>query len=240
MKYDFTGKERDQETSYDYFGARYYDSRIGRWGGVEPLLDNNISFTPYNYCRNNPVILIDPNGAWDEYVNESGEYLGSDNDPNSNEVRVIKKEEWENTSSRKISDVEKRIELQTRGKLLKEYQFGIPISASTWSILESKGVTRLLPYVANRSDYTIWYKPEEGGDLPWPVSPQSDLYTPIDGLNTPTIETDKVYKVPTGYRTWINEEGEPNIIGIPESINFIYGEVNAPDQSGINLRDVYK
>lgn len=48
MRYDFTGKERDDETSYDYFpacrsgsagrGARYYDSRIGRWGQVEPLL----------------------------------------------------------------------------------------------------------------------------------------------------------------------------------------------------------
>gem|GEM_PF-4451752 len=25
-----TGKERDTETGYDYFGARYYDSRIGR------------------------------------------------------------------------------------------------------------------------------------------------------------------------------------------------------------------
>ena len=34
--YKFTGKERDKESSYDYFGARYYDSRVGRWGGVEP------------------------------------------------------------------------------------------------------------------------------------------------------------------------------------------------------------
>lgn len=32
--YKFTGKERDNESTYDYFGARYYDSRLGRWGGV--------------------------------------------------------------------------------------------------------------------------------------------------------------------------------------------------------------
>ena len=33
--YLFTGKERDNEKSgYDYFGARYFDSRIGRWGTV--------------------------------------------------------------------------------------------------------------------------------------------------------------------------------------------------------------
>ncbi len=29
-KFKFTGKERDEESFYDYFGARYYDARIGR------------------------------------------------------------------------------------------------------------------------------------------------------------------------------------------------------------------
>ena len=31
-KFKFTSKERDSESDYDYFGARYYDARIGRWG----------------------------------------------------------------------------------------------------------------------------------------------------------------------------------------------------------------
>jgi len=35
-KYKFTSKERDTETGYDYFGARCYDSRIGRWLSVDP------------------------------------------------------------------------------------------------------------------------------------------------------------------------------------------------------------
>ena len=30
-KYKFTGKERDTETGLDYFGARYYNSELGRW-----------------------------------------------------------------------------------------------------------------------------------------------------------------------------------------------------------------
>ncbi|MCC6865312.1 MAG: hypothetical protein IT280_04050, partial [Ignavibacteria bacterium] len=47
---------------YDYFGARYYDSRIGRWGQVEPLLDKYVNLTPYCYSINNPVIVKDPNG----------------------------------------------------------------------------------------------------------------------------------------------------------------------------------
>ncbi|MCC6865310.1 MAG: hypothetical protein IT280_04040 [Ignavibacteria bacterium] len=62
MKYDFTGKERNDETSYDYFGARYYDSRIGRWGQVDPKYDKYINLTPYLYTANNPIILKDVDG----------------------------------------------------------------------------------------------------------------------------------------------------------------------------------
>jgi YD repeat-containing protein len=63
-RYKFTGKERDKdyENNYDYFGARYYDSRIGRWGGVEPLLDKFVGFTPYGYSLNNPQRLADEDG----------------------------------------------------------------------------------------------------------------------------------------------------------------------------------
>jgi RHS repeat-associated protein len=63
-KYKFTGKERDKdiENNYDYFGARYYDSRIGRWGGMEPLLDKYVGWSPYNYGLCKPVNLLDANG----------------------------------------------------------------------------------------------------------------------------------------------------------------------------------
>jgi RHS repeat-associated protein len=33
----FTGKERDQETGLDYFGARYYGSKIGRFTTTDPV-----------------------------------------------------------------------------------------------------------------------------------------------------------------------------------------------------------
>lgn len=61
-KYKFTGKERDDESSYDCFGVRYYDSRIGRWGGVEVKYSGYEQFSPYQYAGNNPVILSDING----------------------------------------------------------------------------------------------------------------------------------------------------------------------------------
>jgi len=58
----FTGKERDHETGYDYFGARYYDSRIGRWLQTEPLLEKYFQYSQYCYGLNNPIYLIDPDG----------------------------------------------------------------------------------------------------------------------------------------------------------------------------------
>jgi len=61
--YKFTGKESDPETDLTYFGARYYDSALGLWLGVDPLADQMPAWSPFSYCFNNPIILIDPNGA---------------------------------------------------------------------------------------------------------------------------------------------------------------------------------
>jgi RHS repeat-associated protein len=70
--YKFTGKERDSESGNDYFGARYFDSNIGRflspdWSAkVEPVpyskLDNPQSLNLYAYVGNNPVSLVDADG----------------------------------------------------------------------------------------------------------------------------------------------------------------------------------
>jgi RHS repeat-associated protein len=60
--YTFSGKEKDAETGYGYFGARYYDSGLSFWISVDPMSDKYPSMSPYNYCANNPVILVDPDG----------------------------------------------------------------------------------------------------------------------------------------------------------------------------------
>ena len=64
----FTGKERDQETGYDYFGARYYDSRISVWLSPDPLFEKHMQWSPYNYVLRNPVVLIDPDGNDPIYI----------------------------------------------------------------------------------------------------------------------------------------------------------------------------
>jgi RHS repeat-associated protein len=60
--YTFSGKEKDVETGYGYFGARYYDSGLSIWLSVDPMSDKYPSMSPYNYCGNNPIILVDPDG----------------------------------------------------------------------------------------------------------------------------------------------------------------------------------
>lgn len=39
----FTLNERDKENNYDYFGARYYDSRIGIFNSSEPVPSSSFS-----------------------------------------------------------------------------------------------------------------------------------------------------------------------------------------------------
>ncbi len=63
--YKFTGKEKDDETGLYYYGARYYDSNIGRFVGIDPWegdLTDPQSFNKYSYVTNNPLKYVDPSG----------------------------------------------------------------------------------------------------------------------------------------------------------------------------------
>ena len=60
-----TGKERDSETGFSYFGARYYDSDLMTgWLSVDPMADKYPGLSPYAYCAWNPIRLVDPDGRW--------------------------------------------------------------------------------------------------------------------------------------------------------------------------------
>ena len=59
----FTGKEKDSETGFYYFGARYYDPALsGLFLSIDPMADKYPSISPYAYCAWNPVKLVDPEG----------------------------------------------------------------------------------------------------------------------------------------------------------------------------------
>ena len=61
--FTFTGKEKDPETGYSYFGSRYLDHELmTMWLSVDPMADKYPSISPYAYCAWNPVKLVDPDG----------------------------------------------------------------------------------------------------------------------------------------------------------------------------------
>ncbi len=42
------------------FGSRYYSSDLSIWLSVDPQASKYPSTSSYTYCRNNPIILMDP------------------------------------------------------------------------------------------------------------------------------------------------------------------------------------
>ncbi|WP_041252042.1 RHS repeat-associated core domain-containing protein [Flavobacterium indicum] len=63
-KYKFNGKELDEETGFYYYGARYYNPKFSVWLSTDPLAEKYPDFNPYNYCMQNPINLIDPDGRY--------------------------------------------------------------------------------------------------------------------------------------------------------------------------------
>ena len=74
-RYKFSAKEKDDETGYSYFGARYYDSNLSVWLSVDPMASERSWVSPYSYCQWNPVVRIDPNGELDETNMDEWEVL---------------------------------------------------------------------------------------------------------------------------------------------------------------------
>lgn len=62
-KFHFTGKECDFESGYDYFGARYYNNKLGLWNSVDSLKDKYPGWSPFNYTLGNPILLTDSDGS---------------------------------------------------------------------------------------------------------------------------------------------------------------------------------
>ena len=93
--YTFSAKEKDAESGYNYFGARYYTDNIMMWLSVDPMSDERPNVSPYSYCQNNPIGRVDTWGMLDDdyEVNRKGEITKlNDNDhydANGNEVDVI-------------------------------------------------------------------------------------------------------------------------------------------------------
>ena len=82
--YGFNGMEKDDEIksggdSYD-FGARMYDSRLGRWMSVDPLVSKYPAESPYMGIGNSPLAFKDSDGR--EIV------ISYKTDPNTGKLQI--------------------------------------------------------------------------------------------------------------------------------------------------------
>jgi len=66
-------EQRDEETGYGYFGARYMDHELmTMWLSVDPMMDKYPSISPYAYCMWNPIVIVDPDGMDSVYITKQG------------------------------------------------------------------------------------------------------------------------------------------------------------------------
>jgi len=63
--YKYNGKELDTQKGLNWhdYGARHYDAMLGRWFAVDPLAEKMYGWSLYAYCFNNPIRLVDFDGA---------------------------------------------------------------------------------------------------------------------------------------------------------------------------------
>ena len=144
-----TGKERDSETGFSYFGARYYDSDLMTgWLSVDPMADKYPSLSPYAYCAWNPVRLVDPDGeAWKPTINENtGEYTGYE--------WIDPKDSYNNDGSLKNGLYEQAIFFSNNGNFDPESKFNI--GSSTATVYLSDGSTKEFAACTNPSDASVY------------------------------------------------------------------------------------
>jgi RHS repeat-associated protein len=66
-RYTYTGQEQDEFGGLIYYNARWYDAEVGRFISEDPAVavpENPLTINRYVYCRNNPLIYIDPSGEF--------------------------------------------------------------------------------------------------------------------------------------------------------------------------------
>ena len=151
-RFKFTGKERDWETGYDYFGARFYDYRKGFWNSVDPLADKYPNVTPYLYCNGNPIMLVDPDGravfASAQDLQAAG--MRVINDPN---LQRKGKQTFCNIGAQAINriggDVSVRGRANEMGLYLRNPENATPISSEMALEYANRGVVVFASYVCS-------------------------------------------------------------------------------------------
>ncbi|OWP73980.1 RHS repeat domain-containing protein, partial [Flavobacterium oreochromis] len=184
-RYGFNGKEDDWQikgegNSYD-FGARFYDSRIGRWFVPDKLEGQYPSYSTYNYTLNNPIYFIDPNGKgpFDWYKNKYGNYVYDKN---------VKSQADVGDKGTYKGDVVVLNQQTSKGQWMNTFQLN-----ADGSVVDSFGKN----YMDNFGEFTIGSSGvkvinEHTFEEKWEEYVTDNLYRASDWMRS--IESDKLFK----------------------------------------------
>ncbi len=154
-KYMYNGKEYQDELGlnmYEY-GARNYDSALGRWMNMDNLAEKFINHSPYHYAGNNPIRNIDVDGnefteamqAWiEKLINKINSMQKSNNEAIEEARNTIASGKYglfqsENSLKRKIDKLNKENEeLNTVCNEISELE----ASTQVYDIVYDSGGTR--------------------------------------------------------------------------------------------------
>lgn len=101
-RYRFSGKEEQSFAGLPYidYGARMYDPYTARWLSQDPLAEKYYFVSPYAFCNNNPVNIIDPDGMDIWELDNMGNVVNRIKDKEKDAFHIVEKNadgEWKRT-----------------------------------------------------------------------------------------------------------------------------------------------
>ena len=94
-RFGFNGKENLNDVKgigkLQDFGARIYDTRLGRWLTLDGKSSSKQFESNYSFVKNNPIIFLDPDG-YSEFYSVTGKWIGTDGSGTKDKVLVTSKD----------------------------------------------------------------------------------------------------------------------------------------------------